>query len=262
MKNRNFIFKSQMDAVIYKNWKTDFFKKLHKKENSIVDLLVKRLKQKNFFFFDYSDEIEKHHMTLWFYHVGNRNYDNPYIHDLYLFHEYYHLISFPEKKFDNFDEWKEAMWINELEASLMSEVYIYYFEPELRKYTFSQRIWFDDIIDLFGKENIEANDDLLMFNNHPDIFIKIRERRESVRNGEPVMFKSEEWIASFNNKDDWFEHWRPYFKEVEEIRNGFESNININEYYANIKLKESLHIREFNNIPFYEVALKSYNKLG
>jgi len=262
MKNKHFIFKSQMDVILKNKWKTDFFKNLHDKEGSVVNLLIKKLKEKNVYFYDYTEDYEKHHMMLWFYHVGNREYDNPYIHDLYLFHEYYHLISFPEKQFSDFTEWKEAMWKNELEASLMSEVYIYYFEPELRKYTFDNTIWFDDIISLFSHEKIHVTEDILMFKNHPPIFKAIQHRREAIRNGEPLIFESEEWIASFNNKDDWFNEWRNDFIQVEQIRYEFEKNTKINDFYASSKLNEALERTAENNVPFYKVAIASYKKIG
>lgn len=262
MKNKIFVFKSQMDQVIRNKWKTDFFRNLQDKEGSVINLLVKRLKNKNFYFYDYSEPFEKHHMMLWFYHVGNREYENPFINDLYLFHEYYHLISFPEKRFYDFNEWKEAMWINELEASLMSEVYIYYFEPELRANTFKQNIWFDDVKELFGYEKINVNDDILMFKKHPEIFKNIKTRREAIRNGSEPLFESEKWIAGFNNKDDWFKLWEPFFDNVESIRNEFESLTKINDFYASIKLNEALEKNTKKEIPFYDVALMAENKLG
>ena len=262
MKNKHFIFKSQMDVLLRGKWKTDFFKNLQDRAGSVVNILIKKFKEKNIYFYDYTEDYEKHHMMLWFYHVGNREYENPYIHDLYLFHEYYHLISFPTVQHTDFNEWKEAMWKNELEASLMSEVYIYYFEPELRKYTFGNTIWFDDISSLFGYEKINVNEDILMFKNHPPIFEAIKNRREAIRNGEPLMFKSEESISSFNNKDNWFNEWRHDFLEVEQIRCEFEKNSKINDFYASSKLNEMLERNTENNVPFNKVALATYKKIG
>lgn len=259
MKNINFVFKSQMDVFIYNNWKTDFFKKLQKTEGSVIDLLVKRLKEKNFYTFEYSNELEHKHMFLWFYHIGKRHYDNPYIHDLYFFHEFYHLISFPEKEFDNFDEWKNAMWQNELEASLMSEVYIYHFEPELRQYTFSQRIWCDDMFDMFGKEHVSVTEDILMFREIPERFKKIMTRRQDLRNGLKSNLDTENWIRSFNTKDEWFEAWRKDFKEVEKIRHTFEQDVKKNDYYASSRMSEALIKNSKEGTPFYDAAIKNLN---
>ena len=259
MKNSHFVLKENMKQFIYDNWQTDFFRNLQKKEGSIINLLVEKLKERNFYVFDYSNELEHKHMFLWFYHIGRREYENPYIHDLYFFHEFYHLISFPERKFEDFTEWKNAMWHNELEASLMSEVYIYYFEPELRQYTFNQRIWFDDMSEMFGYDKIEANADILMFNNHPDVFKKIQARRGQLRLGLESNLDTENWIRSFNTKDEWFESWRDDFKKVEEIRHHFEQTTKINDNDANVSLSQSLFDHSTNDTPFLEAAIKNQN---
>lgn len=257
MNNIQFISSNEMDNFIYNNWKTDFFKNLQQKEGSVVDLMIKRLKEKGLFVFDYSNDLEYKHMFLWFYHIGHRQYDNPYIHDLFFFHEFYHLISFPYKKFDNFEEWKAAMWQNELEASLMSEVFIYYFEPELREHTFQQRIWFDDVVEMFGYEQVNVTDDILMFNGHNEVFNKITARREQLRAGLASTIKTEEWIRNFNNKDDWFESWRDVFIEVESIRHNFEQNVKENPIIASKELLDDLIKYSTNGTPFYKAAIEN-----
>lgn len=257
MNNIKFISSDKMDDFIYNNWKTDFFKNLQRKEGSIVDLMINRLKEKGFFVFDYSNELEYKHMFLWFYHIGHRQYDNPYIHDLFFFHEFYHLISFPEKKFDNFDEWKAAMWQNELEASLMSEVFIYYFEPELRQHTFKQRIWCDDVIDMFGYVKTKVTDDILMFKDHSEIFNKITNRREQLRAGLMSDIQTEDWIRNFNNKDDWFISWQGVFTEVENIRHNFETTVKRDPAKASAELLNALVDNSTNGTPFYEAAMEN-----
>lgn len=258
MNNIKFIASDIMDSFIYNNWKTDFFKNLQTKKGSVVDLMIARLKEKGLFVFDYSNEIEYKHMFLWFYHIGHRQYENPYIHDLFFFHEFYHLISFPEKRFNDFEEWKKAMWQNELEASLMSEVFIYYFEPELRQHTFKQRIWFDDMAEMFGYEHMPVNDNILMFKDHNDIFNKITNRREQLRSGLPSSIQTEDWIRNFNNKDDWFISWKDYFTVVEEIRHSFEQQVKINPDQASDDLLQALIKNSTNGTPFYEAAIENY----
>lgn len=259
MNNIQFISKDIMEDFIYNNWKTDFFKNLQKKEGSVVNLLIARLKEKGFFVFDYSNELEHKHMFLWFYHIGHRQYENPYIHDLFFFHEFYHLISFPDKKFDDFEEWKAAMWRNELEASLMSEVFIYYFEPELRQYTFKQRIWCDDMINMFGYEPVTVTDDILMFKGHNEIFNNITDRRELLRAGLDSNIQSEDWIRNFNNKDDWFISWNHVFNKVEDIRYNFEQTVKTDPVEASTQLLTSLIENSTEGTPFYKAALENYS---
>lgn len=257
MNNIQFVSSNSMDEFIYNNWKTDFFKNLQKKEGSVVDLMITRLKEKGLFVFDYSNDLEYKHMFLWFYHIGHRQYDNPYIHDLFFFHEFYHLISFPEKKFDDFEEWKAAMWQNELEASLMSEVFIYYFEPELRQHTFKQRIWFDDMIEMFGYEHVNVTDNILMFNDHNEVFNKITNRREQLRAGLESTIQTEEWIRGFNTKDDWFISWKDVFHTVEDIRHNFEQMIKTNPTTASNNLIQALIENSTHGTPFYDTAIEN-----
>lgn len=257
MNNIQFVSSDNMDEFIYNNWKTDFFKNLQKKEGSVIDIMITRLKEKGLFVFDYSNDLEYKHMFLWFYHIGHRQYDNPYIHDLFFFHEFYHLISFPEKKFDNFEEWKAAMWQNELEASLMSEVFIYYFEPELRQHTFKQRIWFDDMIEMFGYEHVNVTDNILMFNEHNEVFNNITNRREQLRAGLASTIQTEEWIRSFNTKDDWFISWKDVFHTVEDIRHNFEQMIKTNPTTASNNLIQALIENSTHGTPFYDTAIEN-----
>lgn len=261
MNNIQFISSENMENFIYNNWKTDFFKNLQNRKGSVVDLMITRLKEKGFFVFDYSNDLEYKHMFLWFYHIGHRQYDNPYIHDLFFFHEFYHLISFPDKKFDSFDEWKAAMWQNELEASLMSEVFIYYFEPELRQHTFKQRIWCDDVIDMFGYEKTNVTDAILMFEGHSKIFNKITHRREQLRAGLTSDIKTEDWIRNFNNKDDWFISWKDAFTEVENIRHNFEKTVKQDPLKASTELLNALIDNSTNGTPFYDAAIEN-NKMS
>lgn len=256
MKNEVFVPKSQVYNVVHRLWKTDLFKRLHKESGSVVNLLVKELEKKSFTLFDYTSEIERKHMLLWFYHVGRREYENPYIQDLFYFHEFYHLVSFSEKKHTDFNEFKEVMWDNELKASLMSEVFIYFFVPELRDKTFSQRIWFDDLKEMFWYENIIIDKEMFNFEKLPKIFNLIKERRLMLRNDIETDLETENLVKNYNIKDIWFEKWREDFLVAEEFRNTYENNVVINDLNAYFTLKNSLESVTINETPFYNAAIK------
>jgi hypothetical protein len=256
MKNAKFIFKSQVNNVVHQLWKTDLFRKLHNEEGSVINLLVKELAKKSFTLFDYTDEVERTHMLLWFYHVGTREYENPYIHDLFYFHEFYHLVSFSQKKHTDFDEFKASMWDNELKASLMSEVFIYYFVPELRENTFKQRIWFDDLKEIFGYENITINEEIFNFEKLPKLLDRIKERRLMLRNDIETDLETEIDVKKYNTKDIWFEKWREDYIKAEEFRTTYENNVILNDLNAYFTLKESLASVTTNEIPFYNAAMK------
>lgn len=262
MKNIRYVSKDEIYNYVLNLWSTDLFKDLHRKEGSFINLLVKELAQKGFYDFEYSNPVENKHMFLWFYGIGKREYSNPYIKDLYYVHEFYHLISFPHKQFTDFEEWKEAMWQNELEASLMSEVFIYYFIPELRSHTFNHPIWFDDVSRMFGYERIEINKDILHFKKQPEVFNLITQRRMDLRNGIDTTLETEQWIQKFNNKDDWYIHWLPYFKQAEEIRHIYEKDMKEQNNQADNNMRRNLATYSTDNIPFYEVALSTSKVWG
>ena len=256
MKNKKFVSKKDIEEVVFGLWKTDLFKNSQKENGTIINILVNKLKQIPFVLYEKSSDIEKAHMTLWFYHVDQRVYENPYINDLYYFHEFYHLVTFPESRLNTFIEFKDAMWENELKASLMSEVYIYYFMPELRKKTFEYRIWFDDIIEKYNFQKIIVNEDIFDFKNMPEIFIKIKNRRLELRSGVQVDLETEKWIQKFNNKDNWFEKWREDIYFLENLRNNYKENLKNEDLTAYEILEKDLLIVTENDIPFYNVLVK------
>ena len=148
------------------------------------------------------------------------------------------------------------MWVNELKASLMSEVFIYYFVPELRAKTFDQRIWFDDLKEMFWYEKVIIDKEIFNFEKLPEIFNLIKERRLMLRNDMETDLDTENWVKKYNSKDVWFERWREDFLIAENFRNTYESNIVINDLNAYFKLKESLDSVTKNEIPFYDAAMK------
>lgn len=261
MKNVKFVSKSELDNYVYNLWSTDFFRNEQLKEGSIINLLVKHLREKCFYSFQYSDVTERNHMPLWIYHIAEREYDNPYVKDLYYFHEFYHLISFPEKEMTDYEEWKAAMWHNELEASLMSEVFIYYCYPELRANTFNHKIWFDDMAEMFGYEKVFMTEEMFTFQRIPETFQKIKERRMALREGLESSLETEDWVRSFNNKDPWFEFWKKDFKKLESFRHQYEKEVKIDDLMANKNMLSNLEKVSEHNVPFYNVSFNSYYKI-
>lgn len=255
MKNVEFVNKENVDKVVYDLWATDFFKEQHKIKGSMINLLVENLKEKSFFMFDYTEDYERTHMLLWVYHLGRRTYDNKYIQDLYYFHEMYHMISFPEKRFNDFEEWKVAMFHNELEASLISEVFIYYNYPELRELTFKQTIWFDDVSKLFDFKCKKLDAEQFRYKNLPEELRHVVSRRKYLRKNSPTAFKTEDWILTFNNKDEWFKRWETTFNQVEEIRTTYENILETNPDVAKEEMERMIKSVTTHSVPFYEAAI-------
>ena len=152
------IDKEAVKNHIRSTWKSDFFKKLADDESSTISILTESVSKYPVIFFDYSQEaIEKSHFTAWFRCIANRTYENPVIHDLYLYHELFHCFTLTETvctrmkpDYDSKDggilleeKWGQLIIENEMYASLESEVFIYYRYPELRALAFKQEIWYD-----------------------------------------------------------------------------------------------------------------------
>jgi hypothetical protein len=100
-----------------------------------------------------NQELERPAFTSWYQVLSLKKYDNLYIHDLYLLHELTHICTMPYVKNLTFDRWQNKMRENEVYASLISEVLIYFENIDIRKYTFKEEIWADNF---FTDENIEA----------------------------------------------------------------------------------------------------------
>ncbi len=244
---KNIFYTQDTFADILNLWQTEDFKRLQMTENSMVNIIINEIKDQTIGFYNFTDEKkERFHMTLWFNHIAVREYDNPYIHDLYLFHELYHIANLPKKVIHNFEEWREAMWENELKASLSTEVFIYYWHPELRQHTFSDEIWYDLLLEQYGTVEIKENNvEVARLDYLPEVFQNIYERRVAVRNGKDPENKHEKWFSKYNNYKSWFERWRKDFVATQEIR---QHMINNNVEMVNVLLEEN----STKDIPFYK----------
>lgn len=260
MRNKQYIAPSEIHSEIIKLWKTDFFKDEQVKHNSFINYIVSELSKQPLIMYDFSDEsLEKRHMTPWINHIGRREYDNPYLHDLFLIHEIYHVATLPMKIELDFNIWKQEMWINELYASLSTEVFIYHWYPTLREHTIDQEIWFDILEKRWGLENqssLTRDIALCRANEYnaslfPPTFRKIVDLRLSLRNGKKAENKPEEWFVRYNNYNSWFEPWKNNFIEAQKIRLQLIKDNNFT------KMEESLAKVSEDEIPF-KTSIKVY----
>jgi len=98
--------------------------------------------------------------------IHNRHYDNPHIKDLLLVHEFTHNNLFARSPSKNYVEWSDKMIQDEFDASMASEMFVYFGEGdfflgeryeknEFRSRTFSHKILVDNLL-IFNKEEAEA----------------------------------------------------------------------------------------------------------
>lgn len=87
--------------------------------------------------------IERGNFTSWYNALALRDYKNPAVNDLYYLHEISHIATMDYSGDYSFDAWKAKLFLNELEASVLSEAYIYFLAPGLRELSFQDEIWVD-----------------------------------------------------------------------------------------------------------------------
>jgi hypothetical protein len=221
LRNIEYINKGQdVFLSLLDRWKSSYFKEQQQKEGSLINIVINRLKEQPIAFYEYSNEaLEKRHMTPWFNMIGKRSYDNDIIHDMYLFHECYHIVTLPTNITNNFEQWQQGMWFNECYTSLTTEVFIYHWLPELRKKTFNEEIWFDILKERWGMMNKELlTEEVALLKSLPSPFDKILLLRLEIRGGKAAENKPEEWFARYNNYNDWFSYWKTNYIKVQEIR--------------------------------------------
>ena len=127
-------------------WKSDIFKNAHAKEGSFVYKVIDQAGKYPFFAYEMTETdipglppIEKAHFSAWWRGLSHRKYDNPYLHDLYHFHEVYHMALMPYIPDMKPQEFMRLIGENETDASVMSEIIVHLFHPELRKHVFTDR---------------------------------------------------------------------------------------------------------------------------
>lgn len=143
----------QIDAWLLSKWQTPEFKQAHQNHHSFLKPVVKKFCEHPRFVMEMSDnKIERANFTPWFNLVTLREYENPYIHDLFLLHEIGHLISL-EYELTDFDSWTKKMCDNEMLTSLFTEVEIYDYLP-IRNKSFKEEIWWDRLPAQYNQEDL------------------------------------------------------------------------------------------------------------
>ncbi len=132
---------------INSKWRTDMFRKEATDETSELYALLQKFAQLPRVFFSFSEpDLEKLHFTTWMGAMALRDeswYDNPYIADVFLLHEICHMAYATYDINLSFEDWHNKMNIEEVHASVLSEVMVYFWMPELRQHTFDHPIWAD-----------------------------------------------------------------------------------------------------------------------
>lgn len=139
--------KENIIAFINCQWRTDMFRSAAQTVGHPINILLDSFASKPRIFFHFSEpELEKLHFTTWMGAMALRGadwYENPYIADVFLLHEMCHMAYAEYDMNLSFEDWHEKMNMEEVYASVLSEVMVYFWLPELRQHTFSSPIWAD-----------------------------------------------------------------------------------------------------------------------
>jgi hypothetical protein len=223
MKNVTRLYsKEQIHDYVMSIWKTDLFRHAHEHglseakdyrdggTHNFVSSIVDKFANLPRFAFDMTDDrIERAHFSTWWGGISHRTYDNPYIHDLYWIHEMAHagmMVYMRDMTFENF---LRKMTDNELHASVVSEVQIYFEMPELRQLSFPQEIYADRFLRDAGLRTRYAVEPELTFEE-----FKVR-RRDTMMDPNPKNVP-DFWINRFYTQNAaWGACWAHSFKKVE-----------------------------------------------
>jgi hypothetical protein len=193
-------------------WRTDAFRESHRHGGFINDLVERFAWLPRFFAEETNDYLERAHFSTWWNVIMLRDdYTNPVIHDLYYLHEIAHAATIPYIAGIGQAAFNEKMQRNELEASVLSEIQIYFEMPGLRENSFSNEIY----ADRFLRDPAM----MLLWTRNREIAIEtFRAKRKDVMVSKSVedMDLTEQWIRRFAEQNAiFFLTWSRRYKEVE-----------------------------------------------
>ncbi|MGB9151593.1 MAG: hypothetical protein WCD70_00720 [Alphaproteobacteria bacterium] len=213
MKNSQLLVtKADIHDYVGTLWQTDAFRNSHKKNGVVFDVVDKFAILPRLFCESTNDKLERAHFSTWWGAMMKRDdYTNPSIADLYLIHEFYHAATMPYVSGIGKAAFNEKMARNELEASVFSEIQIYFEMPGLRESSFAYPIYADRFI---------KNPDLqTLWQHNKQIAIEtLRVARRDVMVSKPEyeLDIAEQWIRRFAEQNDAYSiTWSDRYSEIE-----------------------------------------------
>ncbi|MDE1151813.1 MAG: hypothetical protein PW788_04670 [Micavibrio sp.] len=190
-------------------WRTDAFKDSYAR-GGLVYRIVDRFAALPRFFYDMSDEyLERAHFSLWWSGIGYRQYDKGSCNDLYLLHELAHGADMIHLEGQHPDSFARKMQDNELYASTVTEIMVYFDMPELRAMTFPTEIFADRFLKDGGlQQRWQEEPDRLT----TELYYRRRHAMFWPKEGDAI----EQWLHSFTAQNQrWFDIWRQNYDSVE-----------------------------------------------
>jgi hypothetical protein len=193
-------------------WKTEIFQESHRNGGFVYKLVDQFAWLPRLFAEESNDRLERAHFSTWWNVIMIRDdYSNPFIHDLYYLHEMAHAATMPYVPGIGRAAFDEKMQRNELEASVLSEIQVYFEMPNLRKSSFDHVIYADRFL---NRPEMRG-----LWEGNPRVAIEtIRSMRRDVMVSKPeeLLDNTEKWIRRFALQNDAYSiTWAENYNEVE-----------------------------------------------
>lgn len=202
---------TEVEDFVRNLWKSDAFRDSHINGGIIADIAKRFAYLPRIFAHTSNDYLERPHFSTWWNVIMLREYDNPIINDLYYLHEMTHAASMPYVEEIGSAAFRETMQRNELEASVLSEIAIYFDLPELRKCSFQHEIYADRFLHNPRMQNLYKV-------NRETALETLRSMRLDVMVSKPKeqMDMTEIWIRRFADQNVVYASvWADRYREVE-----------------------------------------------
>lgn len=256
MKNLN-IFYTEVEILDYVRglWKSEAFAESFANGGIVFDIVKQFAKMPRFFCDMSNDRLERAHFSTWWGVITRReDYTNPLIHDLYYLHEFYHAGHMPYIPGIGRKAFEDKMQRNELEASTLSEIQIYFEIPSLRKDSFTYPIYADRFLEDAQIRNLWDRDRVVAIET-----IRSIRRDVMVSKPEHLMDETEVWIRRFTDQNDAYSIiWADRYSEIEARMADFQQQAGQNRHEAALAHLEWLETQAeldlVDQIPFREEA--------
>lgn len=192
---REEFFDNIWSSPVFKSKKAQFF---------LTNIKNNFIKFPRYYYQMQDQELERAAFTSWYNVLSLKDYKNPYIKDLYYLHELSHIATMPYNPQLNFLEWSLKMRENEVMASMLTEVFIYFEFPELRKHTMNHEIWVDRYL----------REPFINMNNTMRFMTLMTERHNAYLNPKDIVEQELHFFKKFSHL--FYKVWKNDFKKIEE----------------------------------------------
>lgn len=204
--------RSEIEQFVLGLWQTEMFRNSQLEKGFVHDVVSAFAAMPVFFYEASNEHDEKSHFSTWWRGMQRRQYDNPYIHDLYSLHEMFHAGDMLFAGGLSHDAFKRKMQDNELGASVCSEIAAYYAFPNLRPLSFPYEIYADRFLaDPLMRTRWEADSSR--------VTREFMMRRQNIMLGDQHQDQDDQpafWIKNFTYQNEiWANIWIHRYDDVE-----------------------------------------------